>query len=43
MTEHKKQASEFEEGASEGALVDRAPGDENLTDEQAMDKVERKI
>ena len=38
MAKHKVQDSELEEGA----MVDRAPGDENLTDEQAMDKLERK-
>ncbi len=38
MAKHKVQDSEFEEAA----MVDRAPGDENLTDEQAMDKLERK-
>lgn len=41
-TEHKVQQSEFVTGASDGPNVDRAPGDENLTDEQAMDKLEKK-
>ena len=30
-------------GAGEGPQVDRAPGDEGLADEEAMDKVERKV
>lgn len=38
MAKHKVQDSNFDETA----MVDRAPGDENLTDEQAMDKLERK-
>lgn len=43
MTDHKKQVSDFEKGASDGPLADKAPGDEDLTDEQAMDKIERKV
>lgn len=38
MAKHKVQDSNLDETA----MVDRAPGDENLTDEQAMDKLERK-
>jgi len=30
-------------GASDGPNVDRAPGDEELNDDEAMDKVERKV
>ncbi len=30
-------------GASEGPGVDKAPGDEELGDEEAMDKVDRKV
>lgn len=41
-TEHIKQPTDEDKGASEGPQVERAPGDEQLTDEQAMDKVERK-
>ena len=41
---HKVQeGSDMEIGASEGPHVDKAPGDEELRDEEAMDKVERKI
>ena len=39
---HIKGPSDVEAGASEGPLVDRAPGEEDLTDEQAMDRLERK-
>jgi len=42
MTAHKKQPSDFEIGASEGPLTDRAPGQEGLSDEQAMDNIERR-
>ncbi|KIW47030.1 uncharacterized protein PV06_02643 [Exophiala oligosperma] len=42
MTEHKKQTSEFETGASDGPQTDKAPGQEELSDEQAMDNLERK-
>lgn len=42
MTEHKKNPSDFEKGASDGPRVDKAPGQEELTDEQAMDNVERR-
>lgn len=41
-TAHKVQQSEFVTGASDGPNVDRAPGDEQLTDNQAMDKLEKK-
>jgi hypothetical protein len=40
---HKQQESDVEVGASEGPYVDKAPGDEELPDEEAMDKVERKV
>ena len=43
MAAHKKQTSEFDEGAGAGPQTDRAPGDESLTDEQAMDKLEKKV
>lgn len=39
---HIKQASDVDAGASEGPQVDRAPGEEDLGDEQAMDQLERK-
>jgi hypothetical protein len=43
-TKHKVQEeSDMEAGASEGPRVDKAPGDEELGDEEAMDKVERKV
>ena len=42
FTDHKKQQSEFDTGASEGAQVEPAPGDEDLSPEAAMDKMERK-
>lgn len=42
MTEHKKNASDFEKGASDGPQTARAPGQEGLSDEQAMDDLERK-
>lgn len=35
--------ADVEYGASEGPGVDKAPGDEDLGDAEAMDKVERKI
>jgi hypothetical protein len=41
---HKVQnESDLELGASEGPRVDRVPGDEDLADEEVMDKVERKV
>ena len=41
---HKVQSGgDVEFGAGEGPQVDRAPGDEQLSDNQAMDKVERKV
>ena len=43
MADHKVQQSEFVTGASDGPQTERAPGDEDLTDEQAMDKIERKV
>ncbi|EXJ72169.1 uncharacterized protein A1O5_04673 [Cladophialophora psammophila CBS 110553] len=42
MTEHKVQPSDFVQGASEGPRTDRAPGQEGLSDEQVMDKIERR-
>lgn len=41
-THHIAQESHLDKGASSGPQVDEAPGDENLTQEQAMDKTERK-
>jgi hypothetical protein len=42
-TAHKATTSEFVEGASDGPGVDQnAPGLEDLTTEQARDKVEKK-
>jgi len=41
MEKHKVQPSDME-GASEGPRTDKAPGQEELTDEQAMDRMERK-
>ena len=41
MDKHKVQPSDMA-GASSGPGTDRAPGDEDLTDEQAMDQIERK-
>lgn len=43
MTAHKKQSSEFEDGVGDGATAEAAPGEEGLTDEQIMDKRERKV
>jgi hypothetical protein len=43
MTNHKVQRSEFDTGAGDGPQTGRAPGDEDLTDEQAMDQLERKV
>jgi hypothetical protein len=40
-TEHRAQPNGFG-GASEGPRTDKAPGQEDMTDEQAMDQVERK-
>jgi hypothetical protein len=41
---HKAQnKSDQELGATEGPQVDKAPGDETLADEEAMDKVDRKV
>ena len=34
---------DVEYGAGEGPGVDRAPGDEDLGDEEAMDKLEAKV
>lgn len=42
-TKHIAQQSHLETGASDGPGTERAPGDENLTEEQAMDKLERKV
>lgn len=42
MEAHKKQESEFVTGASDGPQTDRAPGQEELSDDQAMDNIERK-
>jgi len=41
-TEHSVQQNDFVKGASAGAGVEKAPGQEDLTDEQAADKLERK-
>ena len=41
---HKAQSGGDQEfGATEGPQVTRAPGDEQLGDEEAMDKLERKV
>lgn len=40
--EHVASHSEVEQGASDGPRVDKAPGDEEITDEAAMDKAERR-
>ena len=41
---HKAQSTGDQEyAAGEGPQVDRAPGDENISDEAAMDKVENKV
>lgn len=40
---HIVQDSNVNHGASAGPRVDKAPGDEELSDEAAMDKVERKV
>ncbi|KIW71208.1 hypothetical protein PV04_03399 [Phialophora macrospora] len=42
MTEHKVQPNSFGGGASDGPQTDRAPGQEDLSDEAAMDRIERK-
>ncbi|KIW10334.1 hypothetical protein PV08_11296 [Exophiala spinifera] len=42
MTAHKKNPSDFDKGASEGPRTDKAPGQEELSDDQVMDQVERK-
>ncbi|KAH0846509.1 hypothetical protein AYO21_10138 [Fonsecaea monophora] len=42
MTEHKVQPSDFVKGASDGPQADRAPGQEELSDEQVMDNLERR-
>jgi len=42
MAAHKVQSSDIETGASDGPQVDKAPGDEGLTEEEAMDKYEIK-
>ena len=41
-TNHTAQQSEFETGASEGPQTTNAPGDEGLSNEEAMDKIEKK-
>lgn len=33
----------MEHGAGDGPMVEKAPGDEDLGDEEAMDRVEKKI
>jgi hypothetical protein len=43
MTAHKKNDTDFEKGASDGPLTDRAPGEEELNDEQVMDNREQKF
>lgn len=40
-TEHIRQPNSYD-STNEGPQVDRAPGDEELSDEQAMDKLEKK-
>lgn len=42
MTAHKTTESDFVTGASDGPLADRAPGQEQLSDEQVMDQIESK-
>lgn len=39
----RQKGGDVEHGASDGPMVEKAPGDEDLGDEEAMDKVERKI
>ncbi len=39
----RQQGSELDYGASDGPRVDKVPGDEELPDDEAMDKVERKV
>ena len=39
----RQKGPDLDYGASEGPGVDRPPGDEELRDEEAIDKVERKI
>jgi len=41
MTAHKAQPNNFGGGASDGPKTDKAPGQEDLSDEQAMDQIER--
>jgi hypothetical protein len=38
-----RKESDQELGAGEGPQVDKPPGDEDLPDEEIMDKVERKV
>jgi hypothetical protein len=40
---HIKGGSDVDHSASEGPGVDRAPGDEEISDEAAMDKLETKV
>lgn len=40
--QHTKGGSDVDASASEGPRVDRAPGDEEISDEVAMDKMESK-
>ncbi|KIX10003.1 uncharacterized protein Z518_01084 [Rhinocladiella mackenziei CBS 650.93] len=42
MTKHTKQQSDFVTGASEGPWTDRIPGQEGISDEEAMDNIERR-
>jgi hypothetical protein len=42
MTNHKVQSSDIDTGAGDGPQTERAPGDEELGDQEAMDKLERK-
>lgn len=41
-TAHHVTQNDFDKGAGAGSAVDRAPGDENLTNAEAADKLERK-
>jgi hypothetical protein len=41
-TEHIRQPDALGQGQSDGGAIDKAPGDESLTDEQAKDKYEQK-
>ena len=42
-TKHVQQPSDFVKGQSAGSAIEKALGDEDLTDEQAEDQLERKI